>query len=1165
MKKRWLSLLMVCTMLATCLPVGFLTAGAEGESAVSTTGTATIKLTDGNSNPQKGHAMQWGYFLKNESLKQSIDMTQYGKHDVYVRFQLTLHEDDASSKLAEQLTDALKAALPDDNKEDSKATITESDWLPYIRTPRVTLKDADGKELTGAVQILSTAAFVKQSDGTWVWNSQTAVPLAARTTLGRVEVLVYNDLHSLLNDRYKQITGSNGSFAENEWGSKGVNITFGEQSLVIGQEELVTQFYWNTPIKTETTNNFGFDWSRVADGATGDHSSGGTGIDVSGSAANRMNPNYVLKADFTFTDLGANTAEEAWSELSQIYFRLRSYKNQDTGSNSEPGWTYLHLANRQDSEKDYFTIDGNTLHMAWPLSAMTENDKDNWDPTNAMQLNMIAERKSDKQGLALQMAISKVRIVDLSRDLLQEAVDASDNYLYTTGGDFANALADAKQALAADNGDWVALLTALQAAKTTDAQFEDHSKSVALSGPDANTLNGGADWMYMGGVANDNNGVHLYGDLNNYALQLKLTTTKTSLKASGFDNDYLIELRHTTGGEHVYGWYVNLQEIPDGDKTEAIVTIPLTPSEKDGQWGKSGAKVAQGVYIYRARTNNDNDDVRDVLHYITQMRMAKTPLKNADVTVSDIQVVDNTRQAMVEQLNNVFDFSKDVYVNGAEAKVKQQYQTKVAELVDNGDTAPLQDISETMTVVKSAMANLVLGETVAKSEFAPWNKLVNMAADSDEANTDWQNSNLIDPALDLLNGVSEPTKEDLSNMYIRFGVKVSNQAYQIVGGAFVVRQGGDTGTEVGFSVTAHDLVDGYALFNLNMAEVINNGNANDAERMATLKNLNNLRVYVTVKDQDGNKPAEAYTVTFEDIRIVKLQTVTVNFVGKYNVTFDSHTFVKGATPISEQFTDYIYSIKVPAMYGYVFSKWDAEVESFANQLDDEALYGTTQQITAYYAKDDTDAYTLAKDSDHHGDDITVASNGSALETYENLVFDQGVTVSVSDKTVAYWLLDGTKVGFGKTSYTFYVSGNNTIGVVYEGESTEAITADVVLQQAAIKRGDNGKSIFTVIAQTSIPNDAAVQEYGVIFSNKVDSLKVLTGVDDLSSSQYIQVVSSSTAANKQYMISLLNIVDGRTRVARAYAVLNDGSVIFSSEYAMVTTGENATTDIQPFAE
>ena len=65
MKKRWLSLLMVCTMLATCLPVGFLTAGAEGESAVSTTGTATIKLTDGNSNPQKGHAMQWGYFLKN--------------------------------------------------------------------------------------------------------------------------------------------------------------------------------------------------------------------------------------------------------------------------------------------------------------------------------------------------------------------------------------------------------------------------------------------------------------------------------------------------------------------------------------------------------------------------------------------------------------------------------------------------------------------------------------------------------------------------------------------------------------------------------------------------------------------------------------------------------------------------------------------------------------------------------------------------------------------------------------------------------------------------------------------------------------------------------------------------------------------------------------------
>lgn len=277
------------------------------------------------------------------------------------------------------------------------------------------------------------------------------------------------------------------------------------------------------------------------------------------------------------------------------------------------------------------------------------------------------------------------------------------------------------------------------------------------------------------------------------------------------------------------------------------------------------------------------------------------------------------------------------------------------------------------------------------------------------------------------------------------------------------------------------------------------------------------------------------------IELVTYKTMTVNFLGKYNEVFATQSVAS-----ADALKALLNSVTPPVIPGYQFKGWNT------SENDCDALFDTNTgepvNINAVYMTDQSTAYQPTV-----GPNIAaVDAGGNPITADTALTFDTRVTAT-AEGDVAYWVLDGAKVGFGTSSYTFYTSGNNTIAVVLKSEASGPVAPDVVIQQAYAP--DNGSIYtFTVIAQTSIPQ-GALTEYGVIYSNSLTALKALRGGESVDTSSYITVASSKTAANKQYMASLLNVQPDRYRYAVAYAVV-DGATIYSSSYARVHTGASA---------
>ena len=223
------------------------------------------------------------------------------------------------------------------------------------------------------------------------------------------------------------------------------------------------------------------------------------------------------------------------------------------------------------------------------------------------------------------------------------------------------------------------------------------------------------------------------------------------------------------------------------------------------------------------------------------------------------------------------------------------------------------------------------------------------------------------------------------------------------------------------------------------------------------------------------------------------------------------------------------SAKVPALGGYEFVGWNEPLDADAYARVYDTLSQVLELTPVYEVDENGSVYSLAIENadarDGFGQPMTAG------------IFDQRVEVTGADttKTVAYWELDGAKVGFGQNTYQFYISGNNTIKAVYD----DAAPTDpaVVLQQATAS-GNGENHYLTVVAQTSIPSGYTLTSCGVMYTGAVSVLKNLeanpTTVDE---STYVQVASGKTA-NQQYMTHLLNVKSGKTRYARAYAVVTD---------------------------
>lgn len=284
-------------------------------------------------------------------------------------------------------------------------------------------------------------------------------------------------------------------------------------------------------------------------------------------------------------------------------------------------------------------------------------------------------------------------------------------------------------------------------------------------------------------------------------------------------------------------------------------------------------------------------------------------------------------------------------------------------------------------------------------------------------------------------------------------------------------------------------------------------------------------------------------------------TANVEFYGKYHEAIASNS-----AKTSAELKNLMANTTAPALGGYVFQSWD-EPADHADSLYNAALAnGSAVKLTATYVASGETPYHLS------GMANMTAWNGEDPITSETeLSFDTRVTVTKgTEKKVAYWVLDGAKVGFGADSYTFYISGNNNIAVVYVGEVEETVAPSVVLQQSLAPNAGSAYN-FSVIAQTSIPNDASVSEYGVIYAASKEALEAVRNGEQ---AKTITVTSSKTGKNVQYMTHLLQVKAEKTRFAMAYAVVTvDGveKTIYSDQYATVTTptsGE-ATPTIESF--
>lgn len=236
--------------------------------------------------------------------------------------------------------------------------------------------------------------------------------------------------------------------------------------------------------------------------------------------------------------------------------------------------------------------------------------------------------------------------------------------------------------------------------------------------------------------------------------------------------------------------------------------------------------------------------------------------------------------------------------------------------------------------------------------------------------------------------------------------------------------------------------------------------------------------------------------------------------------------------------------KVPDIYGYEFSAWSESDTDLEIYLGEE---GAVIPVSAYYKQVDSADYTVSVTN-------ATASHSGSLEPSPafNARFDDRITVTAAEGNglFRYWLLDGMVVSFD-TTYTFYVSGDNAVTAVFdttpEYDSTQtADTVRVMIKKAYVsaEKDQPSASKWTVIPQLYVPSSAEILDYGVYFAPDNEALATIKATGSLEGltegTDYIRAVSSSKLPNRQYMISLRHIKEGRTRQAMAYVTVKNAA-------------------------
>lgn len=287
------------------------------------------------------------------------------------------------------------------------------------------------------------------------------------------------------------------------------------------------------------------------------------------------------------------------------------------------------------------------------------------------------------------------------------------------------------------------------------------------------------------------------------------------------------------------------------------------------------------------------------------------------------------------------------------------------------------------------------------------------------------------------------------------------------------------------------------------------------------------------------------------------QAATVKFTGKFGE--DIYT---AAVTTSDDLKTLLDTVKAPALGGYTFCGW--------SENDADALWaahsGGDIIVTPVYAMEEVEkrlAYTVAVGADIVSANAaqTVITDGQILSAY----FDTRVELKLADgvaEPVAYWVLDGQKMAFGQSRFTFYVSGDNHVSVVLKSAAgSYTPEASVNLQQYTAQYNDcQNTYMLSVVAQTYVPAGSTAVEYGVYYTDSAAALQHIQA-GTAAANTYVRVTSSRTGGNRPYMTHLLNAKAGRERYAMAYAVIQqaDGShiTIYSPGVFRFRTPESGT--------
>ena len=179
--------------------------------------------------------------------------------------------------------------------------------------------------------------------------------------------------------------------------------------------------------------------------------------------------------------------------------------------------------------------------------------------------------------------------------------------------------------------------------------------------------------------------------------------------------------------------------------------------------------------------------------------------------------------------------------------------------------------------------------------------------------------------------------------------------------------------------------------------------------------------------------------------------------------------------------------------------------------------------------------------------VTAFNTASEIIVNDTFIYDQRITLV--DKNANSWLVSGAISSIGSEAI-FYACG--------EKMTINASTLTTTKPAISILSKINDSGNFMVFARVDCPDGAKVVNYGIIFSSNTYMNKyraasnkgILFTIDDSEAFNKAKPsLQKSEGAiepteNVNFMCSLNNIARGVTRHARAYAILDNGNVIYS---------------------